>query len=235
MVNQNLGKSKKFKNNLGKKLSKKIALVTGNFKGLGKAISEKLVEIGYATPLVVRSKDFDLTKVVDCQKLVNSVLEKYGKLDLLINNVGDYERGYVDDFSIESWQHMINSNLNSAFYLSKFALASLRETKGKIINIGFCGLEKLSPPPAVFAYQVAKTGLLTLTKAMAKAEAVSGLTVNMISPGSMENTVEHDSELVRIPMGRFAKLEEVVNVVEFVLANDYLTGQNIEVAGGRAL
>lgn len=213
----------------------KIAIVTGNFKGLGKAVSESLIELGYKEPMLIRSKDFDLTKVNDCQKLVNLVLEKYGRIDLLINNIGDYERGYIDECSIESWQRMFDSNLNSAFYMSKFALSSLRYSKGKIINIGFCGLAKLSPPAELLAYQIAKTGLLALTKAMAKAEAINGLTVNMISPGSMENTVELDTELVKIPMARFAELQEVVNAVEFILSNDYVTGQNIEVAGGRAL
>ncbi len=216
-------------------MSKKVALVTGNHKGLGKAISERLVEMGYEKPLEIRSKDFDLTKSEDCLALVSSVVEKYGRLDLLVNNVGNYKTGYIDDFSIEDWHEMLDSNLNSAFYLSKFAIVELRKVKGKLINIGFCGIGKISPPPEHFAYQIAKTGLLTLTKAMAKAEAASQVTVNMVSPGSMENSVEGKAMLARVPMGRFATLNEVVKAVEFFLANDYITGQNVEIAGARGL
>lgn len=216
-------------------MSKKIALVTGNHKGLGKAISERLVELGYEKPLEIRSKDFDLTKSEDCLRLVSLVIEKYGRLDLLVNNVGDYRKGYIDECSIEDWHAMLDSNLNSAFYLSKFAIEYLRKVKGKLINIGLCGLGKLSPPPELLAYQVAKTGLLALTKTMAKAEATNQVTVNMISPGSLENSVEGQAALPRIPMGRLGSLDEVVRAVEFIVANDYVTGQNVEIAGARGL
>lgn len=216
-------------------MSKKIALVTGNHKGLGKAISERLLELDYEKPLEVRSKDFDLTKSEDCQALVSSVVEKYGRLDLLVNNVGDYKKGYIDDCSVEDWHAMLDSNLNSAFYMSKYAIEHLRKTQGKLINIGLCGIGKLSPPAELMAYQVAKTGLLALTKTMAKAEATRQVTVNMISPGSLENSIEGDSALPRIPMGRLGGLDEVVRAVEFIVLSDYVTGQNLEVAGARGL
>lgn len=216
-------------------MSTKVAIVTGNYQGLGAAISEYLAEHGYKKPEIIRSKDYDLKKYEDCERLVKNTQERYGSVDLLINNLGNYETGYIDKFAVDQWHEMMDSNLNSAFYLSKLCLQDLRSNEGKIINIGYCGLEKLSPPPDHFAYQIAKTGLLTLTKAMAKEEAQFGVTVNMLSPGSLENTVETKDILEKIPMRRFGSLEEAVRIVDFFLNNPYVTGQNIDLAGGRAL
>jgi NAD(P)-dependent dehydrogenase (short-subunit alcohol dehydrogenase family) len=216
-------------------MSSKVAIVTGNGRGLGEAISNYLINHGYKKPEVIRSKDYNLKNYEDCERLVKNIQERYGHVDLLVNNVGNYETGYIDKFSIESWHEMLDSNLNSAFYMSKLCIQDLRANQGKIINIGYCGLEKLSPPPDHFAYQIAKTGLLTLTKAMAKEEAQHGVTVNMISPGSLENTVETKDILEKIPMKRFGSLDEAVNLVDFFLNNSYVTGQNLELAGARAL
>jgi len=216
-------------------MSSKVAIVTGNAKGLGLAISEYLAQNGYKKLEIIRSKDYNLKNFEDCQKLVENTRERYGGIDLLVNNLGNYETGYIDKISVENWQEMMDSNLNSAFYMSKLCLQNLREHKGKIINIGYCGLEKLSPPTEQIAYQVAKTGLLTLTKGMAKEEAQYGVTVNMLSPGSLENTVETKDILEKIPMKRFGSLDEAIRIIEFFLNNNYITGQNIELAGGRAL
>lgn len=218
-----------------KSIVKRLALVTGNHVGIGKAISEFLVENGYEVPMTVRSSDYDLRKSEDCQKLSEDFIEKHGQIDLLINNVGNYETGYIDDYSAEAWKEMFSSNTDSVFFMTKYLIKELRKTKGKIINIGFCGLEKLSAPADHFAYQAAKTAVLVMSKSIAKKEAELGVTVNMISPGSMENTIETDNYLSRIPMNRAGSLDELCQIVKLIIENDYLTGQNIEIAGGRAL
>jgi len=214
--------------------SNKIALVTGNAKGIGKALSDWLLENGYQVPLVLRSKDYDITRPQTATALVDLIIKNHGRIDLLINNVGNYIPKYIDEMTITEWQEMMNSNFNSAFYLSKAFLPHLRATQGQIINMGFAGLAKLSPNPRVIAYQAAKTGLLVLTKGMALEEAKYGLRVNMISPGSMINTVVH-SGLDRIPLGRLGEYHEIISVLEMILSNQYLTGQNVEVAGGYGL
>lgn len=215
-------------------MSKKIALVTGNHKGLGKAISERLIEIGYEKPLEIRSKDFDLTKSEDCLALVSSVVEKYGRLDLLVNNVGNYVAKSIDEISVTEWQDLVGSNLNSSFYMSKYSLPYLRESHGQIINIGFASLRNRSPEPNIIAYHTAKMGLLSLTHGLAKAEAVNKVLVNMVSPGSMENTVKHNA-IAKIPLGRLATLDEVTDAVLFLVQSDYITGQDLEVAGAWGL
>lgn len=229
---------------------KKIAIVTGNAIGLGQAISARLEELGYEKPQLIRSKDYNLKSLEACQRLVQETIDKYGRLDLLVNNVGNYVEGYMDEISYNDFEEMIDSNFKSAYYMSREALPYLRRNEVKksrgidekqhaitsIINIGYCGLGKLSPPTNVIEYQAAKTALLVLTKGIAKQEMPNGITVNMLSPGSLENTVEDHQEIVkRIPAGRLASLDEACNMVQYFLENDYITGQNIELAGARAL
>lgn len=212
----------------------KIAIVTGNGKGLGKRLSERLAELDYEKPIEIRSKDFDLTKADDCQKLIDLVINKYGRLDLLVNNLGNYVAKSIDDISISEWEDLIGSNLNASFYMCKFALPYLRQSQGKIINIGFASLEKFNPKPNIIAYHAAKTGLLSLTQGLALAEAQHKVLVNMVSPGSMENTVKHNA-IASIPLGRLGTLDEVSNAVLFFVNSDYITGQNLEVSGGWGL
>lgn len=212
----------------------KTAIVTGNSQGLGKAISERLVELGYFAPQVIRSKDYDLKNPVQAERLIQETIEKYGQLDLLVNNIGTYAAKTIDDLEIDEWQDMIGTNLNAAFYLSKYALPYLRESRGSIINIGFAGLESNIPMPRIIAYQSAKAGLLALTRGLAKAEAANQVAINMVSPGTMENSVEHNA-MDKIPMGRLAKMSEVVDAVELLVNSDYITAQNIDISGGWGL
>ncbi|MBT6842395.1 MAG: SDR family oxidoreductase [Candidatus Melainabacteria bacterium] len=212
----------------------KIAIVTGNRQGLGKAISERLLELDYQAPQIIASQDYDLTQAAQAQRLIQETIETYGKLDLLVNNIGTYQAKSIDDLEIDEWQDMIATNLNAAFYLSKYALPHLRESKGAIINIGFAGLESNIPAPRIIAYQSAKAGLLALTKGLAKAEAVNQVKINMVSPGTMENSVVHNA-MDKIPMGRLAKMSEVVDAVVLLVESEYITSQNLDISGGWGL
>ncbi len=227
-------------------VAKKIAIVTGNYKGLGKAISELLPSLGYEAPLVVRRADYDLCKAEDAERLVNDVIRQYGRLDLLVNNVGDFIHKNISEISVLEWHEMMNSNLNSAFYMCHYALPHLRETASSlraegeaihpthILNIGYAGAEHFRTYPTTTAYQAAKAGLLTLTKGLAKAEAPNNILVNSLSPGHLENSVG-PYNLESIGLGRLATLDEACSVAELLITHTYLTGQNIEVAGGWGL
>ncbi len=208
----------------------KQAIVTGNNKGLGKHLTERLFELNYEKPDLIRSQDFDLSQAASAQALINKHIQAHGTLDLLINNVGNYIAKDFDELELEDWHEMMNSNLNSAFYMCRYALPYLRQTRGCIINIGFAGLQSFSPEPRIIAYQVAKSGLLTLTKGLAKAEAANGVRVNMMSPGSLENTIKHNA-LNKIPLGRLGTLDEAVDAVFALISNDYISGANLEFSG----
>ena len=212
----------------------KVAIVTGNNVGLGRAITERLSEIGYQTPEIIRSRNYDLKDPEASSRLVKDIVERYGSIDLLINNVGNYINKPISQFSFAEWREMIDSNLNSAFYLSQRALPYLREVNGRILNIGYASMEKLDPSVNVTAYQAAKTGLLVLTRGMAKEEAQHGVLINMLSPGYMENTVT-DAVMPKMPLGRFATLDEAVDAAFFLVKSNYITGQNLELAGGWGL
>ena len=215
-------------------MSTKVAIVTGNNVGLGRALTERLSELGYKTPEIIRSKDYDLKDPETSRRLVKDIYERYGSIDLLVNNVGNYINKPISQFSFDEWREMIDSNLNSAFYLSQRALPYLRESHGRILNIGYASMEKLDPSVNVTAYQAAKTGLLVLTRGMAKEEAPNGVLINMLSPGYMENTVT-DKFMPNMPLGRFATLDEAVDAAFFLIKSDYITGQNLELAGGWGL
>ena len=215
-------------------MTAKIAIITGNNVGLGRALTERISEIGYRTPEIIRSKDYDLKDPEASVKLVTETIERYGAIDLLINNVGNYINKPISQFSFYEWREMMDSNLNSAFYLSQRALPYLRESKGRILNIGYASMQKLDPRVNVTAYQAAKTGLLVLTRGMAKEEAANGVLINMLSPGYMENTVI-DQNMPQMPLGRFASLDEAIESAFFLINTNYITGQNLELAGAWGL
>lgn len=231
-------------------MNKKIAIVTGNKKGLGERITARLAELGYVQPRLVTRESFDLRQPENCKKLVDLTIQEYGRIDLLVNCVGDYLCESISDLDPEKWLEMMDSNLNSAYFICHYALPYLRKAKtpetqnkthpsmqamnGRIINIGFAGLEKLDPKPNVAAYEVAKTGLLLLTKALAKSEAPNRVLVNMLSPGHMENTVDNSS-IAKIRLGRTATLDEAFEIIKLFIESNYITGQNIELAGAWGL
>ncbi|MDD9898354.1 MAG: SDR family oxidoreductase [Candidatus Melainabacteria bacterium] len=207
----------------------KVALITGNSKGLGKAITERLQSEDYIVPSI-SSQDYDLRDPKQIEKLIS----EQQQIDLVVNNLGNFVLKSIDDMDFDEWQDMLSTNLSAAWYLSKLALPQLRQSKGSIINIGFAGLESNIPSERIIAYQSCKAGLLTMTRGLAKTEAEYGVRVNMVSPGTMDNSVEHKA-MDKIPMDRLASLDEVVDTVCFLIKSDYITGQNIEVAGGWGL
>jgi len=246
-------------------VAKKIAIVTGNYKGLGKRISETLTEHGYQQPDIIRRSDYDLRQPQAAEKLVNDTINKYGRLDLLVNNVGDFIHKNISDISISEWHEMMHSNLNSAFYMCHYALPHLRtsasslrgvrqhdeaihnakhgdcfaplamtDSYSRILNIGYAGAEHFRTYPTTTAYQAAKTGLLVLTKGLAKAEAPNNILVNMLSPGHLENSIA-PYNLENIGLGRLGTLDEACSTAMFLINHSYITGQNIEVAGGWGL
>ncbi len=232
----------------------KSALVTGSAKGIGRAIVLALAQDGYdvavhyrhshdeaeavaneARSHGVRSVTLaaDVTVEAEARALVARAHEALGGLGVLVNNVGDYHHGPLAELNGDTWRAMFDSNLHATFYTCQAATPLMRAAgHGRIVNIGYAGAETLLARPGIVAYGIAKTGVILLSKALAKTEAAHGITVNVVSPGIMENSV---TQPVReIPMGRSGTLEELVGALRYLLSNDakYVTGTTIEVAGG---
>ena len=168
-------------------LKNKFALVTGSAKGIGKAILYELANQGYFVILhynkslkeakqiikaleaqgkKVKAYKADLTNEIETINLFKQIKTDFGRLDILINNVGDYLNKDLNNLTTKEWHYIINSNLNTTFYCIKNALPLLRKSKnGGIINIGYASSGLMVGRPNILPYQIAKTGILLMTRA----------------------------------------------------------------------
>jgi 3-oxoacyl-[acyl-carrier protein] reductase len=234
------------------------ALVTGSAKGIGKAILLALAKHGYDVAVHYRSSlpeaqsvadeaatfgvkttvlQADVTKPEEARQVVQQARDAFGQLDVLVNNVGNYHKSPLDELTVEAWHEMLNSNLNAVFYTCQAAVPLMRDVDnknqgGRIINVGFAGAENLIARPRSVAYIIAKTGVILYSKALAKSEAANNITVNVVSPGVIENSISQPIE--DIPMQRTGTFGELTSAVLYFLSPEarYVTGTNLQVAGG---
>ncbi|HEY9720525.1 MAG TPA: SDR family oxidoreductase [Oscillatoriaceae cyanobacterium] len=242
----------------GRFLEGRVALVTGSAKRLGRTLAEGLAALGARVAVHYRHSaaeadevvagilarggqaaafSADVTDPADCERLVAEVRAHFGALHVLVNNVGDYIERNVLEFEPADWRAMIDSNLHSAFYMCHFALPGMRgEDYGRIVNIGFAATDCPQANVNATAYAIAKAGVITLSKSLAVALRESPITVNVVSPGVLENSVTHPP-LRDVPKGRWGQPEEMLSAIAYLLSPqaDYVTGQHLEVAGGWAL
>jgi NAD(P)-dependent dehydrogenase (short-subunit alcohol dehydrogenase family) len=174
----------------------------------------------------------DVTDPAEAEGLVRGAAEALGRLAVLVNNVGNYVHKPLLDLELSEWHDMLDSNLSAAFYTCRVAVPLMRPLGGRIVNVGYAGAQNLVARPGITAYAIAKTGLLLLTKAVAKAEMRNRITANLVSPGVIENSVS--KPVADIPAGRVGTVEEVAAAVLYLVSPEaaYVTGQTVEVAGG---
>lgn len=232
----------------------KIALVTGSSGGMGRDIALKLADktkgvvVHYkenrdAAMDVVREIErkgklsgcfqADLTREDQAHALIGKAEDKFGRLDILINNFGPMLKKSWQGLEARDWEYMWQGNLGSAFYCIQAVLPGMRDRKwGRIVNMGFSRVEQLAAFREIVPYAAAKAGLLILTRSIAASAASDGVTVNMVSPGLVEGGIMPED--LNIPAGRLGSFDDVANAVLF-LASDragYITGNNLIVAGG---
>lgn len=244
---------------------KRHAFITAGTKGLGRKVTEEFLRNGYSVSVNFRSDeeaakqlltDFkeyasdiqllqgDVTKKEECKKMMALILNRFGRIDCLINNAGPYifERKKLADYEDEEWEEMISGNLSGVFYLFKEAIPYMRKQKyGRIITYGFQGAQGAPAWIHRSAFAAAKVGLVSLTKTIAIEEAKYGVTANMVCPGNIvgamkEATIE-DARLIQdehTPVGRSGTGEDIARMVAFLCHedSDMVTGSIVEVTGG---
>ncbi len=231
----------------------RVALVTGATGHLGQAVVKRLSQDGsilaihyYQNEALARKLreqveslggkaaifQADLTQESGSQKLIQEVINTFGRLDILVNMPGAIGNKPWDELNQSDWEGIFRSNLESSYFCLKKVLPSMRSRRwGRIINIGFHLVEHLGSFPGITPYAVAKTGLLILTRTAAVAEVANNITVNMVSPGLIEGgNLPAGSKL---KPGQVGKAEDVGEAVAFLASEQAraITGVNLIVAG----
>jgi len=242
---------------------KRVALITGGARGIGRAIGVDLAKSGWNVALCYRTSEQDATEAAKeiedaggkalatrcdvsdpeaVEKFVEQVNETFGRIDAVINAAGPYHRAKLLEETVEGWRSMFANNLDPVFFTARFASPyMIKQGWGRIVNFSMASADRVSANTAVTAHFIAKMGVNALTRALAKELAPHGVTVNCISPGFIDSKSASEEELTkmkkRIPAGYVGKLDEVVAVARFFLSQDagYVSGANIAVSGAWGL
>ena len=235
-----------------------VAVVTGGARRLGRHLCSALAARGYdvvilyrsseesaralveeitATGRRARARQVDVGVELQVAEAFAEIAREEGRVDLLVNNVGNYNPQPITSLTPAVWDATLAANLSGAYYCCFHALP-LMPAEGNIINIGMAGLEGIRANVRGADYYVSKTGLLSLTRSLAAAHAVRGIRVNMVSPGQLDNSIDlpPPEEIGQtVPLGRAGELDDVAQALEYLLDARYVTGVNIDVAGGYRL
>ena len=179
---------------------------------------------------------FDVSNKEEAQKGVDAILEKFGRIDVLVNNAGITRDGLFMRMSAENWDAVINTNLSSAFYVSQPVVkVMMKQRSGAIVNMS--SVVGVSGNAGQANYSAAKAGLIGLTKTLAKELGSRGIRVNAIAPGFINTDMTKDLDTSKftdfIPLKRLGEPEDIAKAVKFLAVDaDYVTGQVLEVDGG---
>ena len=237
----------------------KIVIVTGASRGIGREIAKELAIKGYTVVANYNKSESkikelqkelseknvnidifkaDISKRSETKELVKYVLEKYNKIDILINNAGISQIKEFTQITDEDWNNMINTNLNSVFYMTQEVVENMIHNKnGCIINMssiwGQVGASCESH------YSVSKAGIDAITKSLAKELGPSNIRVNSIAPGIIDtemnkNLSSEDLKSIKeeIPLEKIGKAKDIEKCIEWLIEDEYTTGQIISINGG---
>ena len=237
-------------------LKGKVALVTGGNRGIGRAISIALAEKGadvavnyhrskqsaeevvsMLSALGVRAMPIqaDVSDYAQVEAMVDAVVKSFGRLDILVNNAGiTGEHVKLSEIPIEEWNRILDVNLKGVFNCCKAAEPFLRRAKGKIVNMSSVAGKMGGTIGSHYA--ASKAGIIGLTFALAS-ELAPDVMVNAVAPGPVDTDLISPEVKKRlasiIPLGRIATPEEIAHAVIFLLENDYVTGEVVDVNAGR--
>ena len=235
-------------------LDGRTALVTGSAKRVGRELLLSVAECGAdvavhyhgseaeaaATAAEAREHGVEATTVqgdITDPEAVDTIFEtiesELGPVDILVNNVGDFDARHWSDIEWESWRNVVETTFYGTVLCSRRAVPGMAERGwGRIVNIGFADSDRNHAHPVNFPYFVAKTGVLMFTRMLAADTSEDGITVNAVSPFAVENT---EAGVERFPRGRPASFADVAAPLLFFLsdASAYISGENVAVDGGR--
>ena len=237
---------------------KKVILITGASRGIGNNIARSLAHENIVIANYNKSEDeakklksdlkeedididiikADVSKREETEKLIQFAINKFNKIDVLINNAGISQEGLFTDVTEEEWQKIINTNLNSVFYCNQQALKyMIPEQQGCIINISSIWGE--TGASCEVAYSTTKAAINGMTKALAKEVGPSNIRVNAIAPGIIDtdmnrNLTNEELEQIKeqIPLNKIGKALDIAKCVKWLIEDEYTTGQIISINGG---
>ena len=240
-----------------------VAIVTGGNGGIGLGMAEGLSAAGATVVIAARNADksaaavesilatggkasaiaVDVTDEADCQAMVASTLNAYGRLDILINNAGINIRKRPEDYTLTEWQQILQTNQTSAFLCAQAAYPAMkRASRGKIINIG--SMMSIFGTAFTTPYAASKGGIVQMTRSLACAWAADNIQVNAVLPGWIDTELTqtarkdiaglHERVLARTPAGRWGAAQDFAGIAVFLAstASDFITGTAIPVDGG---
>lgn len=237
-------------------LEGQVALVTGASRGIGKAIAVQLQSLG-ATVIGTATSEHGADKIseylgeghglvlnVTCDDsiaaLFDVIKEKFGAVDVLVNNAGITRDNLFMRMKDEEWNDIIDTNLSSVFKISKAVIRTMMKKRhGRIINIG--SVVGTMGNAGQVNYATAKAGLIGFTKSLAREVASRGITVNTVAPGFIDTDMtqtltdeQKEGIFSQVPANRLGKPEEIANAVAFLASDSagYITGETLHVNGG---
>lgn len=246
----------------------KAALVTGGAMGIGGAVAKMLAARGAKVLIADRAEaegnkavaeikaaggeavfiKTDVSKSADCKAAVDKAIELFGRLDVVSNNAGIQRYGTVESTPESEWDEVMSVNLNSVYYICKYAMPHLKKAKGSVVNM--TSVQAFATQRGVAAYTTSKHALIGLTRSMAIDYARDGVRVNCVAPGTVDTpmlkyaaSLDPDPESVyetcrnMHPVGRIASADEVAEVVVFLASEraSFVTGACYSVDGGLLL
>jgi len=239
----------------------KVAFITGATRGIGKQIAITLAKEGYNIAINYRKENEDLentktaienenvkflavkgdvSSFTDCEKIVESIIQKFEKIDVLVNNAGITKDNLLLRMKPEDFYDVINVNLLGTFNVTKNVIPyMLKKRCGRIVNVS--SVVGISGNAGQTNYSASKAGIIGFTKSLAKEVASRNICVNAIAPGFIETSMTDvlsdevkEKISTQIPLKRMGNVDDVANVVKFLVSDEssYITGQVINIDGG---
>ncbi|USS88866.1 3-oxoacyl-ACP reductase family protein [Fructilactobacillus cliffordii] len=238
--------------------TKQVVLVTGGTKGIGLATAQELatenrqvvlnshrelsadeiaaLQAEFSTPVEIVTGD--VAKEEDADRMVQTVLDKYGRLDVLVNNAGQTQDKLMTRMTEASFKDVLDTNLVGTFNMSKFALKVMQKQRSGVI-VNMSSIAGTHGNLGQANYSASKAGIVGLTKTTAREGSLRGIRCNAVAPGMIKTamTAKLSDKIVKqfeneIPLKRFGDVQNIAKTVAFLVDNDYITGQVITVDGG---